>query len=126
VNKRVAGSLLALALFVSSCGGSSADSPIIEGQYVSVKMYDNRFEYTEVRIPTGGSVTWLGAGRNPHNSSDTGDRWSTESVFGSLDQFQGDLATISYDTPGKYTFFCSYHGNKDGKGMSGTLIVGSA
>ena len=87
-------------------------------------MYDNRFQYTQIEIPVGGSVNWIGAGRNPHNAVAADEEWSTESVFGSLDQLEGDSALLVYDQPGTYTFFCTFHGNAEGDGMAGTLVVG--
>lgn len=96
----------------------------MEGESVSVDMYDNRYQYTEVRVPVGGEVSWVGAGRNPHNAVAADGSWSTEDAFGSLDQLEGDVAVIRYDAPGVYQFFCTYHGNADGAGMAGVLIVG--
>lgn len=115
---------LAGALVFIACGGSDGGGESIEGQDVTVEMYDNRFQYTEIRIPVGGSVTWVGEGQNPHNGVAADETWSTEEVFGSLDQLEGDEATLTYDEPGEYTFFCTYHGNADGNGMAGVLIVG--
>ena len=87
-------------------------------------MFDNRFEYTEINVPVGGTVTFVNAGANPHNAVEANGEWSTEDVFGSLDMFEGDEATLTFDTPGEYVFFCTYHGNSEGEGMAGTLIVG--
>lgn len=115
---------LAGALAASACSGSDGGGESIEGSDVVVEMYDNRFQYTEIRIPVGGSVNWVGAGRNPHNAVAADGEWSTESEFGSLDQFEGDEAQLTYDEPGEYTFFCTYHGNARGAGMAGVLIVG--
>jgi plastocyanin len=114
---------LAGALVLAACGDSDG-SETIEGEHVVVEMYDNRFQYTEIRIPVGGSVNWVGAGQNPHNAVAANGEWSTETVFGSLDQFEGDEAILTYDEPGEYIFFCTYHGNAQGAGMAGTLIVG--
>lgn len=115
---------LASVLLFAACAGSTADSDTIEGQDVVVEMYDNRFEYTDIRIPVGGSVNWVGAGQNPHNAVEANGEWSTETVFGSLDQYEGDEAVLTYDEPGEYVFFCTYHGSASGTGMAGTLIVG--
>ncbi len=115
---------LAIAAVVAGCGSDEPASLSIEGQDVTVEMYDNRFQYTEIRIPVGGTVNWVGAGRNPHNAVEADELWSTESAFGSLEQFEGDEAVLSYDTPGTYIFFCTFHGNGQGAGMAGTLIVG--
>lgn len=119
--------MLAMAGTVAlvACGGSSGEGgESIEGQDVVVEMYDNRFQYSEISIPVGGSVNWVGAGRNPHNAVAANEEWSTETVFGSLDQYEGDEAVLTYDEPGQYVFFCTYHGNPEGKGMAGVLIVG--
>lgn len=111
---------------IGACGGGSASDVSIEGQDVTVEMYDNRFQYTEIRIPIGGTVTWLGAGRNPHNTVASDGSWSTEDVLGSLEQYEGDSATLSYDEAGEYVFFCTFHGNAQGDGMAGVLIVGDS
>lgn len=114
---------LACVVLVTACGGSGDDDSI-EGQNVVVEMYDNRYQYTEIRIPVGGSVTWLGAGRNVHNAVEAEGRWSTESVFGGLQQAKGDEATLTYNQAGTYDFYCTFHGNAQGAGMVGQLIVG--
>lgn len=116
---------LASVVVFTACGGSDDEgSEVIEGDNVVVEMYDNRFQYTEIRIPVGGSVNWVGAGQNPHNAVAANEEWSTETVFGSLDQFEGDEAVLTYEEPGEYVFYCTYHGNAEGDGMAGTLTVG--
>lgn len=117
--------LLALTglLLVVSCGGDGGGEPV-SGQDVVVQMFDNRFEFTEIRIPVGGTVNFVGAGRNAHNAVAADGSWSTEDVFGSLEQLEGDEAVLTFDTPGEYVFFCTFHGNAEGDGMAGTLIVG--
>jgi plastocyanin len=116
--------LLAVALILAACGGpSDGVDGAIAGQNVTVEMYDNRYQFTEVKIPVGGSVDWLGAGRNPHNTVAADGSWSTENEFGSLDQFDGDSAVVTYDQAGTYIFFCTYHGNAEGAGMAGVLMV---
>lgn len=125
MSRRVLGAALGAVLLVVACGGDDGtDGTTMEGQDVAVEMYDNRFQYTEIKIPVGGSVTWVGAGRNPHNAMAADESWSTETVFGSLEQLEGDEARLVYDEPGAYVFFCTFHGNAQGAGMAGTLIVG--
>lgn len=124
MTKRPLALALAGALAFAACGVAAGGGESIEGQDVVVEMYDNRFQYTEIEIPVGGTVTWIGAGRNPHNAVEANGGWSTETVFGSLDQLEGDEAILTYDEPGEYVFFCTYHGNAKGDGMSGVLNVG--
>lgn len=116
--------LLAItAVLFAACGGEP-EVTVLNGQDVTVKMFDNRFDFNEIHIPVGGSVEFLGAGKNPHNAGAADDSWSTEDVFGSLEQNEGDSARLTFDAPGTYTFFCTFHGNAEGSGMAGTLIVG--
>lgn len=121
---RVLAPALAGVLLFVACGGGEDTGGSVEGEDITVEMYDNRYEYTEIKIPVGGSVNWVGAGRQPHHAIDSDGAWSTETVFGSLDQYEGDEAKLTYDTPGTYVFFCKYHGNAEGDGMAGTLVVG--
>lgn len=111
-------------LLLGACGGGSGGDGSVEGTSVTVEMYDDRFQYDEIRVPVGGEVAWVGAGRNPHNAVAADGSWSTEDVFGSLEQLEGDIAVVTYDEPGEHIFFCTFHGNAEGEGMAGRLIVG--
>lgn len=120
--KRLLSLLLAPAIVLVACGGSP-EGDSISGEEVVVRMFDNRFEYTEIRIPVGGTVNFLGTGRNPHNAVASDESWSTEDEFGSLEQLEDDAAIMTFDEPGVYPFFCTFHGNADGDGMAGVLTV---
>lgn len=111
-------------LLIASCGGDDGAGETVSGENVVVQMFDNRYEYTEIHVPVGGTVTFVGAGRNPHNAVAADGSWSTEEVFGSLEQLEGDEAILTFDESGEQIFFCTFHGNADGEGMAGTLIVG--
>lgn len=113
-------------LLVAACGGEDGGSEPVSGQDVVVQMFDNRYEFTEVSVPVGGTVTFVGAGRNPHNAVAADGSWSTEDVFGSLEQFEGEEAVLTFDQAGEYVFFCTFHGSGEGDGMAGTLTVGPA
>jgi len=128
VNARLLIGMMAIVVALAACGGDDAtgEDGTIEGTDVVVEMYDNRYQYTEIRIPVGGSVDWVGAGRNPHNAVDAEEAWSTEDAFGSLEQYEDEAAKLVYNTPGRYTFFCTFHGNAQGAGMAGVLVVGDA
>lgn len=88
-----------------------------------VRMLDNRFEPVELTVAVGDTVTFVGAGHQPHNAVATDDSWSTEDAFGSLEMFEGDEATVVFDAAGEYPFYCTFHGNRDGAGMAGTVTV---
>ncbi len=116
--------LLAGLVLLASCGGGGEEASV-SGDDVVVDMFDNRYEFTDIQIPVGGTVNFVGAGRNPHNAIAADGSWSTESVFGGLEQLEGDEAVLTFDTPGTYIFYCTFHGNADGDGMAGTLTVGA-
>lgn len=120
--RRVLLGLIGLLLIAACGGGGGGES--VSGDDVAVRMFDNRYEFTEVNIPVGGTVDFVGAGRNPHNAVAGDSSWSTEDVFGSLEQLEGEEAVLTFDQPGEYPFFCTFHGNAEGDGMAGTLIVG--
>lgn len=125
MNPRYLALALAGAVLLTACGGGDGGGgDSVEGQDITVDMFDNRFQYTEIKIPVGGTVNWVGAGANPHNAVEADKEWSTETVFGSLDQLEGDEAKLTYNTAGTYVFYCTYHGNAAGNGMAGTLVVG--
>ena len=110
-----------LGLALVSCSGVSApDDP----NQVTVEMLDNTFVASDLRVPVGASVTFVGAGDNPHNAVAIDGSWTTETDFGSLEQFEGDSATVTFDQPGQYQFLCTFHGTAEGGGMYGTLTVG--
>ena len=123
--KRMVGVLIGL-LLVAACGGGGGGGESVSEEDAVVQMFDNRYEFTEISIPVGGTVTFVGAGRNPHNAVAADGSWSTEEVFGSLEQLEGDEAVLTFDEAGEYVFFCTFHGNADGDGMAGTLIVAPA
>jgi plastocyanin len=124
--RRVLAVLLGLLLVVACGGGSGGDGESVSGDDVVVDMFDNRYEFTEVNVTVGGTVTFVGAGRNPHNAVAADGSWSTEDVFGSLEQLEGDEAVLTFDEAGEYPFFCTFHGNAEGDGMAGTLVVAPA
>jgi plastocyanin len=89
-----------------------------------VNMIDNAFSPRVARIPVGGSIVWANFGRNPHNAVAVDDAWTTEKPYGSLIMPSGAKAEISFDRPGVYPYYCTFHGTRDGKGMVGVVVVG--
>jgi plastocyanin len=111
---------MVLVLLIA-CGGVGA---VPDPGQVTVEMLDNRFSPAEIRVPVGAEVTFIGAGRNPHNAVSADGSWTTEDSFGSLEQARGDEAVVRFDIPGEHNFFCTLHGTADGNGMAGRLVVG--
>jgi plastocyanin len=108
--------LLPLAAALA-CGGGDRHG----GNFVN--MYDNAFNAAVVRVPVGVRVKWMNVGKNRHNAVAVDGSWSTGSAK-SADIAPGAEQDLTFDRPGVYRYYCTYHGTKDGKGMAGVVVVG--
>lgn len=99
-----------------ACSGPGAETVVVE-------MLDNSFSPAVVTVDAGTPILFLGVGRNPHNAVAADGSWSTGDSFGSLEQHEGDEATVTITEPGTYIYFCTFHGNGQGQGMAGTVTV---
>ncbi len=85
---------------------------------VAVDMANFAFAPSDLTIPVGTEVTWV--------NKDSGPRHSATAADGSFDTglFDGgDEATITFDTPGTFVYYCLLHGSPDGSGMAATITV---
>ncbi len=110
-----------LAVTVAACSsGSGAD--------VTVRMLDNSFDPPTIEIQPGQSVEFLNVGLAPHNAQAVDGSWSTATSFGDPVMREGDSTILTFDQPGTYEFFCTFHATQDSEGkwtgMTGTLVVG--
>lgn len=116
---RLLGGLVLLGALLAGCSGGD--------DTVEVRMLDNTYAPNVVRIEPGTDVRFVGAGRAPHNAVAFDESWSTETTFGDIAMNQGDSTVVTFDTPGRYDFFCTFHATRSGdgyEGMVGTIIVG--
>lgn len=123
--------VLPLVLVAGACGGDDAASDLPEvpasefedltGETkVGVDAVDNAFEPRYIRISPGTEVEFTNAGRNPHNVVP-----SEEGQFETIptDDLQpGDSASLTFDDPGTYPYYCSLHGTAT-RGMIGRIVV---
>ena len=82
----------------------------------TVTVQNFTFEPSELKIKVGTTVTW----------TDTGGRHTVESADGFLKSdtlIAGQTYQKTFDKPGTYEYFCGNHGNKNGTGMVGRVIV---
>ena len=61
------------------------------------------FEPAQLTIRAGESVEWINHDFAPHTATDDEGDWDT----GELEKAQ--TATLRFDTPGIYPYFCAYH-----------------
>ena len=78
----------------------------------SVDIVDFTFGPNSITITAGGTVTWTNSDSAPHTATGDGGSFDT----GTIDP--GGSASITFDTPGTYSYFCSIHPD-----MTGTVVV---
>ncbi len=103
-------------MLVVSCGGGSQ---VVGGSDTQVFGYDDAFNDEIVEIAKGGSVEWLMVGDNPHNVFASDGTWQSD-----ISLERGDRYTRTFDEPGVYPYFCTFHGDAEGGGMAGYVVVG--
>ncbi|HEX6261761.1 MAG TPA: PLDc N-terminal domain-containing protein [Actinomycetota bacterium] len=111
--RRLGPLLAALALSLSPIAPAA-------GQGAEVSAIDDVFRPETIRIPVGGTVTWINEGRNPHTAAADDEAWDS----GNLDP--GDTFSRTFDEQGAIPYYCRYHGAAGGLGMAGTILVGDA
>jgi len=108
--------LLAVLVAVVGCTESGAapqpTESVAGGGAVQVAMVDKEFDPETVTIPVGGSITWVNQDTVSHNAVADDGSWATD-LFGG-----GNSTTLTFDTPGTYSYSCTPHPN-----MTGTVIV---
>lgn len=93
---------------------------------VLVSMADNSYSPAIIRVPVGGSIVFINAGRNDHNAIAVDKSWSSEKTFGNIKMRPEDMSEIVLTQEGIYPFYCSFHATPDGKaGMVGVVVVGN-
>jgi len=111
-----------LALVLGGCGKSEVKPT----GTVLVSMADNSYSPAIVRVPVGGSIVFINAGRNDHNAIAVDKSWSSEKTFGNIKMRPNDMSEIVFSKEGVYPFYCSFHATPDGKaGMVGVVVVGN-
>ncbi len=84
---------------------------------VTINMTRDAFDQTEVDIPAGSSVVWTNGNALTHTVT------ADDGSFDSGDVPSGKQFSMEFDTPGTYPYYCSYHGDVGGVGMSGVIVV---
>ena len=88
-----------------------------DDQIVEVLMVNNTFEPAEITIEAGTSVIWVNDDPVIHDVV-AGTRDDPTGAFQSPDIESGGGFSHTFEEPGTYDYFCSYH-----PGMDGTVIV---
>lgn len=115
--------IIVLLLFVSGSFGlnlfpnraQSNASEVMEEVGIPEKTITiEAFSYTPdpVTVKVGTTVTWVNNDADPHSAT------ADNGVFNTDILEQGESGSVTFSTPGEYTYHCSIHPN-----MTGTIIV---
>jgi plastocyanin len=80
--------------------GNQFDDRVFDG---SLNMEDHRFFLNRVQVPAGTTVTWNNVGAVIHTATDTKGSFDTGDVAG------GGSTSVTFDSPGTYTYSCLPH-----------------
>jgi plastocyanin len=73
-----------------------------------------------ITVPPGTMIMWVNNDASKHTvTSDSG-------IFNSGDMSRGDTFAHTFTTSGRFPYYCRYHGDKGGIGMSGIVIVSAS
>ena len=109
----LAAALLAALLPVpAALAGGYCHEPVTDGRGTTVTTKDFCYNPTVLRVPTGGQVTFVNADNVAHPTVAQGGVWFA-------DVAAAGRATVRFDKPGIYPYFCHQH-----LGMIGVVVVG--
>ena len=91
--------------------------PSGEGRTATVVMEQIQFIERTITVPQGWTVEFINQERPKHTVT------FDDGTFTSGSMTQGDRATFTFDRPGTFPYYCRFHGDRDGVGMAGTVIV---
>lgn len=109
----------ALALALSSCGGSSSNptTPTTTGTVVSIvsgssTLTTTAYSPNPVSVPVGGTVTWRNNDNTTHTSTANGGSFDSGTIA------PGASFSRTFPTAGSFPYHCTLH-----PGMVGTVNV---
>lgn len=89
-----------------------------EGEAMTaVEVVDSAFEPAELSVAAGTTVVWSHEGSAPHTVT------ADDGAFDSGTLNGGDTFEFTFEEPGEYPYYCTFHGAEGGEGMAGTIIV---
>ncbi|MEM9468220.1 MAG: plastocyanin/azurin family copper-binding protein [Actinomycetota bacterium] len=88
---------------------------------IDIDIQDNAFVQRVVVVSAGTEIVWTNQGRNEHNV-----RPSIDGAFEPISTLalaeKGQSASLTFDAPGDFPYFCSLHGTAT-NGQTGRVIV---
>ncbi|MGH2537981.1 MAG: plastocyanin/azurin family copper-binding protein [Candidatus Promineifilaceae bacterium] len=83
----------------------------------SLEMIDFSYSVLDFTVPAGTKITFFNTGEAEHSATADDGSWDTTLLK------NGEQVTLTFETPGAYTYYCILHGVPGLQGMAGTLRV---
>lgn len=85
----------------------------------TVMIHEDKFRYSpaSLTVPVGTTVVWVNDERSEHTVT------AEDNDFDSRDQPFGESFSYTFSKPGIFHYYCRFHGDVGGVGMSGTITV---
>jgi plastocyanin len=97
---------------------SAGRSAVVAGQaQEGVTIVDNAYQPKQIEVDAGTTVLWTQEGELPHTVT------ADDGSFDSGEMGQGDTYSQTFQQPGSFPYYCTFHGAPGGVGMSGTVVV---
>ena len=116
-------SRLAPALVAALCclvGAAAAPhrhhAPVPQTTTTKVAVSNTKFEPRALRVKAGTTVVWENTEGAHTVTADNG-------AFESDTLSAGESYSHKFDKPGRYSYYCTFHGSKGGHDMAGVVIV---
>jgi plastocyanin len=81
-----------------------------------VTLSNNKFEPKTITVKAGSEVVWESK-EGTHNVTADDGSWKSPTLTA------GQTFTHKFDKPGKYPYYCTFHGGKGGHNMAGVVNV---
>lgn len=97
--------LSGLALVLAGCDDDAPDGTPSEA---AVTVAGFEFEPSSLTVPAGSTVTWDNEDTVAHTAT-AGSPGDPEGTFDERLDGSGGTATVTFDEPGTFAYFCSFH-----------------
>src|SRR5205823_736614 len=91
-------------------------APMLQEATAKVAVSNTKFEPRTLRVKAGTTVVWENTEGAHTVTADNG-------AFESDTLSEGESYSHKFDKPGRYPYYCNFHGSKGGHDMAGIVIV---
>jgi plastocyanin len=110
----VLSTVLCFTAALSQDKATASQEKAAEGAKVTIS--NNKFEPNTITVKAGSEVTWDNKDGSHTVTADDGS-WTSSALTA------GKTYSYKFDKPGKYPYYCAFHGGKGGHQMSGVVNV---